>query len=108
MRDYQLEDYDDAFVEYMRMRAIIKENSLVFASQEKTTDSKTSYEERKRESSKRRSEERKKEKAMARIPELEAKLAMLDEELFGDAASNYVRAAEIEEEKARQNKGFYR
>ena len=100
MRDYQLEDYDDAFVEYMRMRAIIKENNLVCKSQEKATDAKTSYEERKRESSKRRSEERKKEKAMAKIPELEAKLAMLDEELFGDAASNYVRAAEIEEEKA--------
>ena len=100
MRDYQLEDYDDAFVEYMRMRTIIKENNLVCKSQEKATDAKASYEERKRESSKRRSEERKKEKAMARIPELEAKLAMLDEELFGDAASNYVRAAEIEEEKA--------
>ena len=99
MRDYSLEDYDDAFVEYMRIRSVIKENNLAFSTSEKSTDGKTSYEERKRESAKRRSEERKKEKALARIPELEAKLAALDEELFGDAASNYVRAAEIEEEK---------
>ena len=28
-------------------------------------------------------------------------LASLEEELFGEAASNYVRAAEIEEEKAK-------
>ena len=36
-----------------------------------------------------------------RIPELESRLAELEEELFGDAASDYVRAAEIEEEKAK-------
>jgi hypothetical protein len=32
---------------------------------------------------------------------LEARIAELEEELFGEAASNYVRAAEIEEEKSR-------
>ena len=31
----------------------------------------------------------------------EARIAELEEELFGDAASNYVRAAEIEEEKSK-------
>ena len=36
-----------------------------------------------------------------KYPELEGKLASLEEELFGEAASNYMRAAEIEEEKAR-------
>ena len=100
MRDYELESYDDAFSEYMRMRQIIKERAAVVNTVTKTSDSKADYEERKRENAKRRSEERRIEKAKARIPELEARLIELEDELFGDAASNYVRAAEIEEEKA--------
>ena len=101
MRDYLLEDYDDAFTEYMRLRRVIREANAQVKSEVKVSDAKADYEERKRENAKRRSEERKREQAMIKIPELEAKLAALDEELFGDAASNYVRAAEIEEEKAR-------
>ena len=102
MRDYELESYDDAFTEYMRMRQIIKErNSAVSAAVAKTSDSKTDYEERKRENAKRKGEERRLQKAKERIPELEGMLASLEEELFGEAASNYVRAAEIEEEKAK-------
>ena len=100
LTDYSLEEYDDAFSEYMRMRQIIKERNAASNVPVKTSDSKTDYEERKRENAKRRSEERRIEKAKQRIPELEAKLIELEEELFGDAASNYVRAAEIEEEKA--------
>ena len=101
MRDYELESYDDAFSEYMRMRQIIKERNAAVNSVTKTSDSKADYEERKRENAKRRSEEKRVEKAKKRIPELEERLACLEEELFGDAASDYVRAAEIEEEKAK-------
>ena len=101
MRDYQLEDYDDAFTEYMRMREIIRAKNTVASPEIKSSDAKIDYEERKRENARKKSEARKKEKAMERIPELEEQLAKLEEELFGDAASNYVRAAEIEEEKAR-------
>jgi ATP-binding cassette subfamily F protein 3 len=101
MRDYELESYDDAFSEYMRMRQIIREKNLSVNTVAKSTDAKMDYEERKRENAKRRSEEKKIEKAKQRIPELEAKIAELEEELFGEAASNYVRAAEIEEEKSR-------
>ena len=39
--------------------------------------------------------------AKERIPKLEERIMELEEELFGDAASNYVRAAQIEEEKAK-------
>ena len=99
MRDYELEDYDDAFSEYMRMRQIIKERNLGAASVVKSSDSKSDYEERKRENAKRKGEERRLQKAKERIPVLEARLAELEEELFGEAASNYMRAAEIEEEK---------
>ena len=38
---------------------------------------------------------------IARVRELEAELEALDTELFGEAATNYQRAAEIEEEKAK-------
>ena len=99
MRDYELEDYDDAFSEYMRMRQIIKERNLGAASVVRSSDSKSDYEERKRENAKRKGEERRLQKAKERIPVLEARLAELEEELFGEAASNYMRAAEIEEEK---------
>ena len=101
MRDYELESYDDAFTEYMRMRQIIRERNAMSASVTKTSDAKTDYEERKRENAKRKGEEKRLQKAKERIPELEDKLARLEEELFGEAASNYMRAAEIEEEKAR-------
>ena len=39
--------------------------------------------------------------AQEKIPKLEERLSELEEELFGDASSNYIRAAEIEEEKAK-------
>lgn len=101
MRDYELEDYDDAFNEYMRMRQIIKERNSQVAVNTKSQDSKSDYEERKRENAKKRNEERRIQKAKERIPELEKKLEQLDAELFGEAASDYVRAAEIDEEKTR-------
>ena len=100
MRDYELESYDDAFSEYMRMRQIIKEGLTTATVTTKASDSKADYEERKRENAKRRGEEKKLKQAQEKIPKLEARLAELEEELFGEAASNYVRAAEIEEEKA--------
>ena len=98
MRDYMLEDYDEAFTEYMRLRKAIKIDAID-KNQPKISDAKADYEERKRENAKRKSEERKLQKANVKIPELEKRLAELEEELFGEAASNYIRAAEIEEEK---------
>ena len=99
MRDYLLEDYDDAFTEYMRMREAIRASAEASAPTQKVSDSKQEYEERKREMAKRRAEEKRIERAKQRIPELEQTLAALDEELFGEAATNYQRAAEIEAEK---------
>ena len=101
MRDYELESYDDAFTEYMRMRQIIRERNTAASAIEKHSDSKAEYEERKRENAKRRGEEKRIKQATEKIPKLEAKIAELEAELFGEAASDYVRATEIEEEKAR-------
>ena len=100
MIDYPLESYDDAFTEYMRIR---ESRNLMLQSTKKATevtDSKAEYEEKKREKAKARSEEKRKERAEKRIGELEGELEKLDSELFGEAASDYVRAAEIEERKA--------
>ena len=100
MIDYPLESYDDAFIEYMRIR---ETRNLMLSSAKKTaavTDAKAEYEEKKREKAERRSEEKRRERASKRIDELEEELEALDDELFGEAASDYVRAAEIEERKA--------
>lgn len=100
MIDYPLESYDDAFTEYMRIR---ESRNLMLQSTKKATevtDSKAEYEEKKREKAKARSEEKRKERAEKRIVELEGELEKLDAELFGEAASDYVRAAEIEKRKA--------
>ena len=98
--DYSLEDYDDAYTEYMRLREL-KRSSLSSAKiEEAPTEAKLSYEERKRENSIRRSNEKKKEQAEKKITVLEGELEALDKELFGEAASDYVRAAEIDTRKA--------
>ena len=100
MIDYPLESYDDAFTEYMRIR---ESRNLMLQNTKKVTeitDSKAEYEEKKREKAKARSEEKRRERAEKRIGELESELERLDTELFGEAASDYVRAAEIEERKA--------
>ena len=100
MIDYPLESYDDAFTEYMRIR---ESRNLMLQSAKKATevsDAKADYEEKKREKARARSEEKKRERAQIKIAELESELESLDAELFGEAASDYMRAAEIEERKA--------
>ena len=98
MFDYSLESYDDAFTEYMRLRELRQEASATAAPPRKSA-SKQDYEEKKKENAKKRSEEKKKERAELKIAELEAELEALEKELFGEAASDYVRAAEIDTRK---------
>ena len=97
--DYSLESYDEAFTEYMRQREARRATVDTAPRKEEKSDSKLSYEEKKRENSKRRGEEKRRERATARIAELEGELEKLEEELFGEAATNYVRAAEIDSRK---------
>ena len=100
MIDYPLESYDDAFTEYMRIR---ETRNLMLAGAKKqtaVTDAKADFEEKKREKARARSEEKKRERAEKRICELEVELEALEAELFGEAASDYVRAAEIDSRKA--------
>ena len=99
MLDYSLEDYDDAFTEYLRLREIRRQDLEKAAPVLKNTDAKQDYEDKKRENARRRSEEKKIERAKAKIEELEAELEALDNELFGSAASDYKKAAEIDTRK---------
>ena len=100
MLDYPLESYDDAFTEYMRLREIRKSDEQAARSAVVTvSDSKSDYEQKKRENAERRSLEKKKERAKEKIEKLECELEELDRELFGEAASDYVRAAEIDKRK---------
>ena len=95
MYDYPLEEDDDAFAEYMRKRSA--RGSVTPVTVEKKSESgKAEYEEKKRENAKRRADEKRLRRAEQRIAELEAELAALEEELFGPAATDYVRAAEID------------
>ena len=101
MLDYNLESYDDAFEEYMRLREVRKADETAAKQASVTvTDSKADYEQKKRENAKRRSEEKQRERAEAKITELESELEALDRELFGEAATDYVRAAEIDARKS--------
>jgi len=100
MLDYQLEEYDDAFTEYMRLRRLRDADMAEAAPVKVATDAKQDYEQKKRENAKRRSEEKRIERAKLRITELEEETERLDAELFGEAASDYLRAAEIEKRKA--------
>lgn len=99
MIDYRLEDYDDAFSEYMRLRSVLNEAKMAEKRDTPPTDAKQSYEEKKRENAQKRAEEKRRERATVRIAELEGELERLEEELFGEAATNYVRAAEIDRRK---------
>ncbi len=101
--DYALEDCDDAYTEYIRIRTAAKEAKLLANQNAAKTESssKLDYEQRKRENAERRANEKKLRDAKVKIERLEAELTSLDEELFGSAATNYVRAAEIEERKSK-------
>lgn len=101
MVDYRLEDYDNAFEEYMCLREQTDQNrAAISATASAKPSGKAEYEQKKRETAERKAEERKIERAKRRIAELEAEIEALDRELFGEAASDYVRAAEIDKLKS--------
>lgn len=97
--DFALEDYDDAYAEYMRRREMRKA-AAAEVREEKQSDAKQDYENRKKENAERRALERKIENAKAKAKKLEEELSRLEEELFTSAATDYVRAAEIDIRKS--------
>ncbi len=100
--DYPLSEDEDAYAQYRRMR---EERQTAAAQEEKharetASDGKRQYEQAKREAAERRMAERRRAEAERKIPLLEKELGDLEAELFGSAATDYVRAAEIENRRA--------
>ena len=90
--------YEDEtlYAAYLREKAKAKEAEAPALA--KKSEGKEAYEEKKQREAEERSKKRKKEKAERDIPATEAKIEELKKELFGSAAADYVRAAEIENE----------
>ena len=101
MVSYALEEYDEAFEAYLKLRERVKADAVQASliQDEPVSDAKLEYERRKKENADKRALERKIQKAEKRIAELEAESERLNEELWGEAASDYVRAAEIDRRK---------
>ena len=95
--DYPLESYDDAYDAYLALREKRTEGGVKPVAA--PSAEKLRFEAQKREIAGQRAAARKKERAAARAEALEKELAALEEELYGSAASDYVRAAEIDARK---------
>ncbi len=99
-KDYPLYGEENPYAAYLALRA---ESAEARALPKKENDEKQkrreSYEEKKKQEAERRSAERRIEAAKKKAPLLEARLAEIDRELFGEAASDYLRAAALTEEK---------
>ncbi|MBO7170487.1 MAG: ABC-F family ATP-binding cassette domain-containing protein, partial [Clostridia bacterium] len=80
---------------YLRMRAMTGETETLAPA--KSTAGKEAYEQKKKEEAKKRAEQKGRAKAEKRIPEIEKELEELKESLFGEAATDYVKAAALEE-----------
>ncbi len=103
-RDYPLSPGEGAYSCYLRLReeaAAAKQAANPGSRHGGETEAKRQYEQSKREAAERRAKERKRAQATERIPILEAELDRLGAELYGPAASDYVRAAEIETARTR-------
>lgn len=98
--DYPLEAYDDAYDAYIALRERRISEAAASKPQPTISAEKLRFEAQKRENANQRAAARRKERAAVRAAALEEELAALDEELFGPASSDYVRAAEIDERKA--------
>ncbi len=93
--DYPLSAGEDAFAEYRRLREARQAGTAPVASPQES-DGRRRYEEGKRAAAEKRAAERRLAEAERKIPRLEEEIEALTAELFGPAAADYVRAAELE------------
>jgi len=91
--------YEDETLYAAYLREKVKEKEAVEdGAPPKKSEGREAYAEKKQREAEERAKRRKKEKAERDIPAIEAKIEELRKELFGSAAADYVRAAEIENE----------
>ena len=101
MTDYPLGKSENPYAAYLALREAHKSREPVqdAAATSEKESRREEYEARKRDAAKQRADERRLEAARRRIPEIEARLDELSRELFGEAASDYLRAAALENER---------
>ena len=97
MTDYTVTNVGSGYDEYRAFRSS-RESSALLSSERVAvqSDSRAKYEENKKNQSRERSEQRRLERLAGERKELEAELDRVTSELYGEAASDYVRAAELE------------
>jgi ATP-binding cassette subfamily F protein 3 len=98
LNDFPLEEYDDAYGEYMNMRRLRRE-AREEAHREcaaAPSSSKEEYERRKAKKQSERNLERKIERAKEKIASLEGELSEIEARLLGDAATDYKLAMELD------------
>ena len=98
-RDYPLSSDEEPYAQYTRMREA-REAAHAAPAHTEPSDGRQQYEQSKREAAERRAQAKRLAEAERKIPLLEAEFEELERELFGSAASDYVRAAEIEARRA--------
>ena len=91
-------DWRGGYAEYAEKKEA-REEAEKQASKEVPTQAKEEYLKRKQSSADRRKEAARQRKVLSEIEKLEAELEAVTDELFGDAASDYLRAAELDERK---------
>jgi len=91
-------DWRGGYDEYSAKREA-REIEIKQREAERTTAGKEEYLKRKQGAADRRREAARQRKVLSEIERLEKELEAVTEELFGDAASDYVRAAELDERK---------
>jgi ATP-binding cassette subfamily F protein 3 len=89
------------FSEYKQARIAERESAgaAVVSESVRITSNKEQYLRQKQEAADARKKKAKRERLEKECAELEKRLEQIEEELFGDAASDYVRAAELDAEK---------
>ena len=99
--DLPLAEDEEAYATYCRLREARAEAEATARAAEEAipSDGKLRYEEAKRAAAEKRAAERRLREAEKKIPLLEAEIEEIEKELFGEAASDYVRAAALEERR---------
>ena len=98
-----IRDWRGGYEEYAahldKNKGIFEESGCKASTEEKVSTGKEQYLNKKAESAKRRKEQNRRKKVLEEIKRLEDEIEKLSEELFGEAATDYIRAAEIEQRK---------
>ena len=94
------EDFRGTYEEFLREQERRAENAKTAEKpQAVPTTGKDEYLQAKQEAAKRRKDQKRRQFVAKEIPRLEARLIEIETELFGDAATDYVRAAALEDER---------